>query len=60
MSSIIRNREERETVPARTLTSLENQKKLLLAKKVQDLITAKHKRLADVIEEEDILESHSP
>ena len=60
VSSRIRNREARSTVPARTLTSLANQNKLFLARKRQDLIVAKRQCLTDVIEEEDFLESHIP
>ncbi|XP_049390290.1 uncharacterized protein LOC125854758 [Solanum stenotomum] len=59
-SSRIRNKETRATVPAGTLTSLANQKKLLLAKRRKDLLNEKRQRLTDVIEEQDVLESHNP
>ncbi|WMV53470.1 hypothetical protein MTR67_046855 [Solanum verrucosum] len=59
-SSRIRNKETRATVPAGTLTSLANQKKLLLAKRRKDLLIEKRQRLTDVIEEQDVLESHNP
>ncbi|KAH0636220.1 hypothetical protein KY289_036135 [Solanum tuberosum] len=57
--SRIRNKETRATVPARTLTSLANQKKLLLAKRRKDLLIENRQRLTDVIEEQDLLESHN-
>jgi len=56
----IRNKETRATVPAGTLTSLANQKKLLLARRRKDLLIEKCQRLTDVIEEQDVLESHNP
>ncbi|WMV45095.1 hypothetical protein MTR67_038480 [Solanum verrucosum] len=59
-SSRIRNKETRANVPARTLTSLANQKKLLLARRRKDLLIEKRQRLTDVIEEQDVLESHNP
>ncbi|XP_049387464.1 uncharacterized protein LOC125851760 [Solanum stenotomum] len=59
-SSRIRNKETRATVPAGTLTSLANQKKLLLARRRKDLLIEKRQRLTDVIEEQDVLESHNP
>ncbi|WMV54615.1 hypothetical protein MTR67_048000 [Solanum verrucosum] len=59
-SSRIRNKETRATVPAGTLTSLVNQKKLLLARRRKDLLIEKRQRLTDVIEEQDVLESHNP
>ncbi|WMV09205.1 hypothetical protein MTR67_002590 [Solanum verrucosum] len=59
-SSRIRNKETRATVPAGTLTSLANQKKLLLARRRKDLLIEKRQRLTDVIEERDVLESHNP
>uniref|UniRef100_M1DIC9 Uncharacterized protein n=1 Tax=Solanum tuberosum TaxID=4113 RepID=M1DIC9_SOLTU len=55
----IRNKETRATVPAGTLTSLANQKKLLLARRRKDLLIKKRQRLTDVIEEQDVLESHN-
>ncbi|KAG5607973.1 hypothetical protein H5410_029465, partial [Solanum commersonii] len=45
---------------AGTLTSLANQKKLLLARRKKDLLIEKCQRLTDVIEEQDVLESHNP
>ncbi|WMV24701.1 hypothetical protein MTR67_018086 [Solanum verrucosum] len=59
-SSRIRNKETRATVLAGTLTSLANQKKLLLAKRRKDLLIEKHQHLTDVIEEQDVVESHNP
>ncbi|KAH0635868.1 hypothetical protein KY289_035783 [Solanum tuberosum] len=59
-SSRIRNKETRANVPARTLTSLANQKKFLLARRRKDLLIEKRQRLTDVIEEQDVLESHNP
>ncbi|WMV25132.1 hypothetical protein MTR67_018517 [Solanum verrucosum] len=59
-SSRIRNKETRATIPAGTLTSLANQKKLLLARRRKDLLIEKRQRLTDVIEEQDMLESHNP
>ena len=59
-SSRIRNKETRATVPAGTLTSLANQKKLLLARRRKDLLIKKRQCLTDVIEEQDVLESHNP
>ncbi|KAH0741398.1 hypothetical protein KY290_034441 [Solanum tuberosum] len=59
-SSRIRNKETRAIVPAGTLTSLANQKKLLLAKRRKNLLIEKRQRLTDVIEEQDVLESHNP
>ncbi|XP_049414598.1 uncharacterized protein LOC125877309 [Solanum stenotomum] len=59
-SSRIRNKETRATVPAGTLTSLANQKKLLLARRRKDLLIKKRQRLTDRIEEQDVLESHNP
>ncbi|KAG5590661.1 hypothetical protein H5410_041175 [Solanum commersonii] len=56
----IRNKETRATVPAGTLTSLANQKKLLLARRRKDLLIEKCQRLTDVIKEQDLLEAHNP